>query len=93
VHLGDERGTRLHGGATVILSEHGSMVGPGGQPAYRNDLAHHYYDAARNGDFRLSIGTIGWDRHGWPHLSTQPDPARRAEADEAQRLRTRRWDP
>jgi arabinan endo-1,5-alpha-L-arabinosidase len=72
----DELGTPLlHGGGTVILSEHGSMVGPGGQSVYGNYLAHHYYDATRNGDFRLSIRTIGWDAQGWPHLSTQPDPS------------------
>jgi len=72
----DELGTPLlHGGGTVILSEHGSMVGPGGQSVFGPYLAHHYYDATRNGDFRLSIRTIGWDRRGWPYLSTQPDPS------------------
>jgi arabinan endo-1,5-alpha-L-arabinosidase len=72
----DELGTPLlHGGGTVILSEHGSMIGPGGQSVYGDYLAHHYYDATRAGDFRLSIRTIGWDARGWPHLSTQPDPA------------------
>ncbi len=59
----------------MILSEHGSMVGPGGQSVYGRYLAGHYYDATRNGDFRLSIRTIGWDRRGWPSLSTQPDPS------------------
>jgi arabinan endo-1,5-alpha-L-arabinosidase len=72
----DELGTPLlHGGGTVILSERGSMVGPGGQSVYGPYLAHHYYDAARNGDFRLSIRTLGWDRRGWPYLSTRPDPS------------------
>jgi arabinan endo-1,5-alpha-L-arabinosidase len=72
----DQLGTPLlHGGGTVILSEHGSMVGPGGQSVYGSYVAHHYYDATRNGDFRLSIRTIGWDRRGWPYLSTQPDPS------------------
>jgi arabinan endo-1,5-alpha-L-arabinosidase len=72
----DELGTPLlHGGGTVILSEHGSMIGPGGQSVYGGYLAHHYYDATRNGDFRLSIRTIGWDAHGWPYLSTRPDPS------------------
>jgi arabinan endo-1,5-alpha-L-arabinosidase len=72
----DELGTPLvHGGGTVILSENRSMVGPGGQSVYGGYLAHHYYDATRGGDFRLSIRTIGWDRRGWPYLSTQPDPS------------------
>src|SRR3954464_872366 len=42
---------------------------------YGNHLAHHYHDAIRAGDFRLGIRTIGWDRQGWPYLSTQPDPS------------------
>ena len=46
------------------------MIDSGGQSGYGNDLAHHHDDATR-----LSIHTIGWDRRGWPYLSTQPDPS------------------
>jgi len=92
----DRLGTPLlHGGGTVILSENGSMIGPGGQTVYGNLLAHHYYDATRGGDFRLSIRTIGWDAQGWPQLSTRPDESTGAtdstgEPDESTASLTRR---
>jgi arabinan endo-1,5-alpha-L-arabinosidase len=67
----DQLGTPLlHGGGTVILSERGSMVGPGGQSVYGPYLAHHFYDAEAEGDFRLSIRRIGWTRDGWPRLTS-----------------------
>jgi len=51
------------------------VIGPGGQSVYGNYLGHHDGDATRNGEFRLSIRTLGWDRRGWPYLSTRPDPS------------------
>ncbi len=75
----DRLGTPLlHGGGTVILSERGPMVGPGGQSISRGWLAHHYYDARAEGAPRLSIRAIDWSR-GWPRVSTAapaPVPAR-----------------
>ncbi len=67
----DRLGTPLlHGGGTVILSENGPMVGPGGQSVWSDWLAHHYYDARADGAPRLSIRRIEW-RHGWPRVSTR----------------------
>jgi len=54
-------------GGTVILSENGSMIGPGGQSIFDGWLAHHYYDA--DGDFRLSIRQIRWGPDGWPRVA------------------------
>ena len=75
----DRLGTPLlHGGGTVILSERGPMVGPGGQSISRGWLAHHYYDARAEGAPRLSIRAIDWSP-GWPRVSTAapaPVPAR-----------------
>lgn len=63
----DRLGTPLqHGGGTVILSENGTLFGPGGQSvAGRDLLVHHFYDGTANGDFRLAIRTIRWE-NGWP---------------------------
>ena len=62
----DQLGTPLqHGGGTVILSERGDMFGPGGQSVVDDLLVYHYYDAAANGDFRLGIRKIRWEK-GWP---------------------------
>lgn len=65
----DQLGTPLaHGGGTVILSERGTMFGPGGQSVYDGVLAHHFYDGTANGDFRLSLRKITWRSNGWPSL-------------------------
>jgi arabinan endo-1,5-alpha-L-arabinosidase len=65
----DRLGTPLlQGGGTVILSAKGSMIGPGGQSVYGNWLAHHYYDARADGDFRLGLRRIDWTANGWPRL-------------------------
>lgn len=65
----DRLGTpMLQGGGTVILSAKGSMIGPGGQSVYGNWLAHHYYDARADGDFRLGLRRIDWTANGWPRL-------------------------
>ena len=66
----DQLGTPLqHGGGTVILSEQGTMFGPGGQSIYRGFLAHHFYDGTARGDFRLAIRRIAWDKNGWPIIA------------------------
>jgi arabinan endo-1,5-alpha-L-arabinosidase len=63
----DELGTPLeHGGGTVVLSEQGTMFGPGGQSVYDGLLIYHFYDGTANGDFRLGIRKIGWSEQGWP---------------------------
>jgi arabinan endo-1,5-alpha-L-arabinosidase len=69
----DELGTPLeHGGGTVILSENGTMFGPGGESASPYLLAYHWYDAAANGDFRLGIRTIRWV-NDWPVVAARDD--------------------
>jgi arabinan endo-1,5-alpha-L-arabinosidase len=66
----DQLGTPLaHGGGTVILSENGTMIGPGGQSVFGDILAHHYYDANAGGDFRLGLRRIRWTPDGWPRLT------------------------
>jgi arabinan endo-1,5-alpha-L-arabinosidase len=65
----DQLGTPLaHGGGTVILSENGTMFGPGGQSVYDGVLAHHFYDGTANGDFRLDLRRLEWTKDGWPRL-------------------------
>jgi len=69
----DRLGTPLeHGGGTVILSENGTMFGPGGESAYGSLLAYHWYDATANGDFKLGLRTIVWD-DGWPRVAAPTD--------------------
>lgn len=66
----DQLGTPLaHGGGTVILSENGTMFGPGGQSVYDGVLAHHFYDGTANGDFRLGLRRLEWTKDGWPRLT------------------------
>ncbi|GAB3422126.1 arabinan endo-1,5-alpha-L-arabinosidase [Flindersiella endophytica] len=73
----DQLGTPLaHGGGTVILSENGTMFGPGGQSVYDGVLAHHWYDGTANGDFRLGLRRLQWTRDGWPKLVTGTGAAR-----------------
>lgn len=65
----DELGTPLaHGGGTVILSERGTMIGPGGQSVFGDTMAFQYYDATAGGDFRLGLRRIHWTADGWPRL-------------------------
>jgi arabinan endo-1,5-alpha-L-arabinosidase len=72
----DKLGTPLeHGGGTVILSEQGTLFGPGGQSIYGGFLAFHYYDGTANGDFRLGIRKIAWSEDGWPIIAN-PVPGR-----------------
>jgi arabinan endo-1,5-alpha-L-arabinosidase len=63
----DKLGTPLeHGGGTVILSEQGTLFGPGGESVYGDLLAFHFYDGTANGDFRLGIRQIEWSEDDWP---------------------------
>ncbi|HET9956918.1 MAG TPA: arabinan endo-1,5-alpha-L-arabinosidase [Polyangiaceae bacterium] len=67
----DRLGTPMaHGGGTVILSERGDMFGPGGQSLFGGYMAHHWYDAANNGEIRLGIRRLAWDLSGWPKAAT-----------------------
>jgi arabinan endo-1,5-alpha-L-arabinosidase len=67
----DRLGTPLeHGGGTVILSEQGTMFGPGGESVYGDFLAYHFYDGTANGDFRLGIRRMGWTEDDWPVVAT-----------------------
>ena len=66
----DRLGTPLeHGGGTVILSENGTMFGPGGESLYGDSIAYHFYDGTVGGDIRLGIRTIQWEG-GWPTIAT-----------------------
>jgi arabinan endo-1,5-alpha-L-arabinosidase len=68
----DRLGTPLmHSGGTVVLSERGSMIGPGGQSFSHGLIAFHYYDATANGDFRLGIRKVAWSADGWPIIATE----------------------
>jgi arabinan endo-1,5-alpha-L-arabinosidase len=65
----DKLGTPLeHGGGTVILSENGTMFGPGGESVYGDVMAYHFYDGTAGGDIRLGIRTIPW-ANGWPTVA------------------------
>jgi arabinan endo-1,5-alpha-L-arabinosidase len=59
-----------HGGGTVILSENGTMFGPGGESVFGDLIAYHWYDGTANGDFKLGIRTIAWSEDGWPVIAT-----------------------
>jgi arabinan endo-1,5-alpha-L-arabinosidase len=57
---------------TVVLSEHGTMSGPGGQDIYSDRhgdyLVHHGYDAQANGAHQMGIRRIEW-KDGWPEVA------------------------
>ena len=61
-----------HGGGTVLLSERDSMFGPGAASVSGPYLAHHWYDGAAGGDFRLGIRRIAWE-DGWPRIAESDD--------------------
>ena len=68
------RGSAL-GAGTLALTGCGTLVAgitPGASVAPGTVT---FWDLFGGGDFRLSIRTLGWDRRGWPLLSTQPDPS------------------
>jgi arabinan endo-1,5-alpha-L-arabinosidase len=67
----DKLGTPLeHGGGTVVLSEQGTMFGPGGESIHGDFMAYHFYDGTANGDFRLGLRHMGWSEDDWPILAT-----------------------
>lgn len=60
----------LEGNATLVLSGHGSVRGPGHNAVIRvkdqDYLVHHFYDARDNGSPTLQIRPLLWTRDGWP---------------------------
>ena len=60
------------GGGTILLSTHGSIIGPGGQSVMHDTdgdlLVYHYYDGNNNGTPLLGINLLGWDSQQWPFL-------------------------
>jgi len=69
----DRDGVALsQGGGTIVLSSHGTVIGPGGQVVFHdgNDelLIYHYYDGTNKGRPMLGMNRIRWDSEGWPHI-------------------------
>lgn len=65
----DREGQDMYGGGgTILLEEHGAVVGPGGQSVFGDYLAFHYYDAS-NTEIpyfpTLGIQRLDWV-DGWP---------------------------
>lgn len=65
----DREGQDMYGGGgTILLEEHGAVVGPGGQSVFGDYLAFHYYDAS-NEEIpyfpTLGIQRLDWV-DGWP---------------------------
>lgn len=57
------------GGGTILLADHGAIVGPGGQSLFGDVLAFHYYDAANEalpGYPTLGLQRLDWTADGWP---------------------------
>lgn len=65
----DREGQDMYGGGgTILLEEHGAVVGPGGQSVFGDYLAFHYYDAS-NEEIpyfpTLGVQRLDWV-DGWP---------------------------
>lgn len=65
----DREGQDMYGGGgTILLEDHGAVVGPGGQSVFGDYLAFHYYDAS-NEEIpyfpTLGIQRLDWV-DGWP---------------------------
>jgi arabinan endo-1,5-alpha-L-arabinosidase len=62
----------MQGGGTLILSNSGEMIGPGGQAIYHDGdtyyLVHHFYDASDSGRAKLQIHRLLWTSDGWPRV-------------------------
>jgi arabinan endo-1,5-alpha-L-arabinosidase len=60
------------GGGTIVLSSHGSIIGPGGQTVLNDTdgdiLVYHYYDGNNNGAPALGMNKLGWTSNGWPYV-------------------------
>ena len=54
------------GGSTLLDTDGGVHIGPGGQSVADGTLAVHYYDSTAAGAFRLALLPLGWDASGWP---------------------------
>ena len=70
----DRGGTAMSsGGGTILLSAHGTIIGPGGQSIMSDTdgdiLVYHYYDGTNNGYPVLGLNVIGWDSDDWPYIS------------------------
>lgn len=67
----DKNGTSMmQGGGTIIESNFGQFVGPGGQDIYENNLIiRHAYDTTQNGLPQMLISDLYWDVQGWPTLT------------------------
>ncbi|GAA1858717.1 glycoside hydrolase family 43 protein [Myceligenerans crystallogenes] len=67
-YLDKEGRDMFGGGGTILLEQHGAIVGPGGQSVHDGVLAFHYYDAA-NEEIpyfpTLGLQRLGW-ADGWP---------------------------
>lgn len=62
----------VNGGGTILLSTHGTIVGPGGQSVTlvgtQPVLVYHYYDGAANGAPKLGLNNLKFDADGWPFV-------------------------
>jgi arabinan endo-1,5-alpha-L-arabinosidase len=62
----------LNDGGTPVLATHGSVIGPGGQTVLRvrgrDLLVYHYYDGNDQGNPKLGLNRLIWDR-GWPRVA------------------------
>lgn len=57
----------MSGGGTLLDGGNARWKGPGGQDITESGvLARHAYDATDNGNAKLLINTLTWDREGWP---------------------------
>jgi len=60
----------MNGACTVLDAGNVRWIGPGGQDLYNNGgawiIAHHAYDATRNGAPTLLIHDLKWDSNKWP---------------------------
>ncbi|MDT0166316.1 glycoside hydrolase family 43 protein [Actinotalea sp. AC32] len=76
-YLDQEGRDMFGGGGTVILEEHGAIVGPGGQSVDDGVLAFHYYDAlAEEVPYFPTLGLqrLAWV-DGWPVVDQTVEPA------------------
>jgi arabinan endo-1,5-alpha-L-arabinosidase len=67
----DKEGVELaYAGGTILLEGDKDWYGVGHNAVYTFDntdyLVFHGYDAADNGKSKLRIGTLEWDKDGWP---------------------------
>jgi arabinan endo-1,5-alpha-L-arabinosidase len=60
----------LEGGGSLLLANHGNVIGPGHASVLHNDahdwLVHHFYDANNHARPTLQIQPLTWNTDGWP---------------------------